>query len=328
MRRTGAPLLAALALNLLVLPLASEAQVPAKVYRIGVLDTSSPTASSGRVEAFRQGLRDLGLVEGQNLHIDWRFAEGKELAVASLAKELVVRQLDVLVPLGGAGVGELQQATTEIPIVMAGAHARDVAGPGVKVLAQPQENITGVISTARTLDEARMDLLRQAVPGVSRVGILLDAVRFPFRPGDTMTRSERWGVAFVGIPVRGPEEFEAAFVRVSGEGVSALTLLDTPMFYTHRERLAELAAKYHLAWVGTDREYAEAGALMSYGPNGRDLVRQAATYVARILKGVKPWNLPVEQSTKMELVLNLKTAKALGLTIPPSMLARVDEVIE
>jgi putative ABC transport system substrate-binding protein len=278
------------------------------VYRIGVLDASSPAASSGRIDALRKGLRESGLVEGQNLHIDWRFAEGKELTVASLATQLVGLQPEVLVSLGGAGAGELKSATAEIPIVMAGAHGRDVAGATAGTLAQSQENITGVISTTRALDEKRMDLLREAVPSVSRVTNLLDAVRFPYRPGETL-RSERWGFSFVGIPVRTPDEFESVIGTAIKERAGAISLLDTPMFYTHRQQLAALAARNHLAWVAPDREYAEAGALISYGPGGKELARRAAAYVARILRGVKPWNLPVEQSTRMELVINLKTAK-------------------
>jgi ABC-type uncharacterized transport system substrate-binding protein len=276
------------------------------VYRIGVLDASSPAASSGRIDALRKGLRESGLVEGQNLHIDWRFAEGKELTVASLATQLVGLQPEVLVSLGGAGTGELKSATAEIPIVSA--HGRDVAGATAGTLAQSQENITGVISTTRALDEKRMDLRREAVPSVSRVTNLLDAVRFPYRPGETL-RSERWGFSFVGIPVRTPDEFESVIGTAIKERAGAISLLDTPMFYTHRQQLAALAARNHLAWVAPDREYAEAGALISYGPGGKELARRAAAYVARILRGVKPWNLPVEQSTRMELVINLKTAK-------------------
>jgi putative tryptophan/tyrosine transport system substrate-binding protein len=328
MKHTGiVRLLVLLLLSLLMAPFVSEAQPTGKVYRIGALDTGSPVASSGRVEAFRKGLRELGLIDGENLRIEWRFADGKELPVSSLAAELVGLKPDVLVALGGAGYGELTRATTEIPIVMAGAHARDVAGSAAGTLAQYQENITGVLSTSRALDEKRMALLREAIPAVSRCGVLLDAVRFPFRPGET-TRSERWGFTFVGIPVRDPDEFEGAVARAIKEGADTLSVLDTPMFYTHRQRLADVAVRNHLAWVAMDREYAEAGALMSYGPDGKGLVRQSATYVARILKGAKPWNLPIEQSTKFELLINLKTAKALGLMIPPAVLARADEVIQ
>jgi len=221
----------------------------------------------------------------------------------------------------------LKSATTEIPIVMAGSHGRDVAGSAAGTLAQSQENITGLISTTRALDEKRTAILREAMPGVSRVTILLDAIRFPYRPGETV-RSERWGCTFVGIPVRGPDEFDGAIAMALKERTEALSVLDTPMFYTHRQRLADLATKSHLAWVAPDREYAEAGALMSYGPDGKALARQAAPYVARILKGVKPWNLPIEPSTKFELVINLKTAKALGLTIPPTLLTRADQIME
>jgi putative ABC transport system substrate-binding protein len=172
-----------------------------------------------------------------------------------------------------------------------------------------------------------MELLREAVPSVSRVANLLDAVRFPYRPGETL-KSERWGFSFIGIPVRGPDEFEGAIATAIEERAGAISLLDTPMFYTHRQQLAALAARNQLAWVAPDHEYAEAGALMSYGPDGKELARRAAAYVARILRGVKPWNLPVEQSTKVELVINLNTAKAFGLTIPPPVLARADQIIQ
>jgi putative ABC transport system substrate-binding protein len=327
MRAPQAVLTVILTILLRAAPLAAQGQPAGTIYRIGVLDTGSSAASSGRVESFRKSLRELGLVEGQNLQIEWRFAEGKELAVRRLAAELVGLKPEVLVPLGGAGAGELKAVTAEIPIVMAGAHGRDVAGVTAGTLAQSQENITGFISTTRALDEKRMELLREAVPSISRVANLLDAVRFPYRPGETL-RSERWGFSFVGIPVRGPDEFEGAIATAIRETAGAISLLDTPLFYTHRQQLAALAARNQLAWVAPDREYAEAGALMSYGPDGKELVRRAAAYVARILRGVKPWNLPVEQSTGVELVINLKTAKAFGLTIPPPVLARADELIQ
>ncbi len=315
-----------LTITLLIAPFAAQGQPAGTVHRIGVLDVSSPAASSGRVDSFRKGLREAGLVEGQNLHIDWRFAEGKESAVANLLTELVGLKPEVLVPLGGVGARELGRVTAEIPIVMAGAHARDVGGATTGALAQ--ENITGVISTTRALDEKRMKLLREAVPAVSRVLILLDAAQMPYRPGLTMTRSERWGFTFLGMPVRSPDEFVGAIASAIKEGAGALSVLDTPMFYTHRQQLAEVAARNQLAWVAPDREYAEAGALMSYGPEGKELARRAAAYVARVLRGVKPGNLPVEQSTKVELVINLKTAKALGVTISPSVLARADDIIQ
>jgi putative ABC transport system substrate-binding protein len=171
-----------------------------------------------------------------------------------------------------------------------------------------------------------MELLREAVPATSRVATFVDTrgkggLWQPSQP-------ERWGITFIPIPVLDVSDFENAFVTAVREGTSALSLLDTPMFYTHRQQLADLASRNHLAWVATSREYAEAGALISYGPDERELARRAAAYVARILRGVKPWKLPVGQPTKFELVINLKTAKALGLTIPPSVLARADEIIQ
>jgi putative ABC transport system substrate-binding protein len=174
-----------------------------------------------------------------------------------------------------------------------------------------------------------MELLRETLPAVSRVATFHDSTVFSSREGRlSKWQSKRWELTFIGIVVAGPDDFEDAFAAVKTERVGALSLADTPMFYTHRRRLAELAVKHRLAWIAAEREYAEAGCLMSFGANGSELVRRAATYVHRILKGAKPADLPVEQPTKFELVINLKTAKALGLTIPQSVLLRAEEVIQ
>jgi putative ABC transport system substrate-binding protein len=314
-----------LAFVVLAAPLATGAQQPGKIYRIGVLEASSSTASAGRIEAFRNGLSERGLTEGQNVHIEWRFADGSEMRLPSLATELLRLKPDVLVSFSSTGIGALRSATTDIPIVMAGSESRSVP----QDLRAPSGNTTGVISIARDLESKRMELLREAVPAVSHVAVLQDASNWPYRPEEMApSRTERWGVTFIQIKVRGPDDFQSAMTTAVKEGAKALSLFNNPSFYVHRQRLAELAVKNRLAWIAADREYAEAGCLMSYGPDGRDLARRAATYVDKILKGVKPWNLPLEQSTKIELVINLKTAKALGLTIPPAVLARADEVIE
>lgn len=251
--------------------------------------------------------------------------DGWEVRLPSLAAELVGLKPDVVVSFSATGIGALKNATTEIPIVMAGAEAR--AGP--QDLRAPSGNTTGVISIARDLEGKRMELLRETVPAISRVAVFQDASNFPYRAREFATsRAERWGFTFIQIKVRGPDDFEDAMATAIKERAGALSLFNFPLFYVHRRRLAELAVENRLAWVAADREYAEAGALMSYGPDGRDLARRAATYVVRILKGVKPLNLPLEESTKIELVINLGTAKALGLTIPPTVLARADELIQ
>jgi putative tryptophan/tyrosine transport system substrate-binding protein len=325
MRASRPNLRVTLILALLAAPLATGAQQPGKIHRIGVLETSSSTALAGRVEAFRNGLSERGLTEGQNLHIEWRFADGSELKLPSLAMELLRLKPDVLVSFSSTGIGALQSATTDIPIVMAGSESRSVP----QDLRAPSGNTTGVISIARDLESKRIELLREAVPALSHVAVLQDATNWPYRPGETAPSwTDRWGVTFIQIKVRGPDDFQDAMTKATKEGANALSLFNIPLFYIHRRRLAELAVANRLAWIAADREYAEAGCLMSYGPDGRDLARRAATYVDKILKGVKPWNLPLEQPTKIELVINLKTAKALGLTIPPSVLARADEVLQ
>ncbi len=312
-------------LALLAAPLVAQAQPAGKVYRIGFLDASPRAVSSARIESFQRGLRQLGYIEGQNVKIEWRFGEARAAGLPDLAKELVGLKPDVLVSLSDEGIDALQRAAGVIPIVMLGTDTRTV----LDNLARPSGNRTGVISMSRQLEGKRMELLREAVPAASRVAIFQDAVDWPYRPGETApSRTERWGVTFIQIKVRGPDDFAGAFAIAIKEQARALTLLNTTMFYTHRRRLADLAVKNRLAWVAGDREYAEAGCLMSYGADGKDLARRAATYVDKILKGAKPADLPVEQPTTFQLVINLKTAKALGLTIPPSVLLRADEVIE
>jgi putative tryptophan/tyrosine transport system substrate-binding protein len=322
---TRASTLTLLALALVAAPLVAEAEQAGKLYRIGFLDASPRTASSARIESFQAALRELGYVEGRNVKIDWRFGEGTEAGLPDLAAELVGLKPDVLVSLSSYGMGALQSVAAMIPIVMAGAERRAMP----ENLARPSGNITGVASASGGLEGKRMELLREAVPAASRVAIFQDAVNWPYRPGESApSRAERWGVTFIQIKVRGPDDFESAFAIASTEKAGGLTVLNTPLFYTHRRRLAELAARHRVAWIAGYREYPEAGCLMSYGPDGREMARHAAIYVDKILKGRKVADLPVEQPTKFELVINLKTAKAIGLTIPPAVLARADEVIE
>jgi putative ABC transport system substrate-binding protein len=314
-----------LGLGLLAAPLAAPAQ---PVTRIGVLDESSAADSSPRIEAFRKGLRELGQIEGQHTKIEWRFAEGRSAMLASLATELAGLKPSILVSSSGEAIAALRAATTTIPIVAAGADpwSQDI---NPEVLSRPGGNITGIISAERELEPKRMELLRELLPSVSRVATLRDYTLLPYREGRmSKSRSERWGFTFIAIVVGGPDDFTGAFAALIGEQARALSLPNTPLFYTQRRRLADLAIQSRLAWIASAREYADAGCLMSYGANTNDLIRRAATYVDKILKGAKPADLPVEQPSKFELVINMKTAKSLGLTIPQSVLLRADEAIQ
>jgi ABC-type uncharacterized transport system substrate-binding protein len=324
--------LGTLALSVLALPLAAEAQPAAKVARIGYLALNF---ASGRnlTEAFRQGLRDFGYVEGRNLVIEIRSAEGKPERLPALAAELVALKVDVIVVAGGAlAVLAAKQATRTLPIVFAGA-ADPVADGLVTSLARPGGNVTGLSGFSPELVGKRLELLKQAVPGVSRVAALWQPGAVPeltekhlLKEADVAARA--LGVRLQLVEARGPADFDRAFSDMTRARAGALSVLGTPMFFTERRRLVDLAAKNRLPAVYPWREFVEAGGLMAYGPNVADLYRRAATYVDKILRGAKPGDLPVEQPTKFELVINLKTAKALGLMIPPSLLGRTDEVVQ
>jgi putative ABC transport system substrate-binding protein len=318
---TGAVLLAA--------PLAAEAQQAAKVARIGYLATN-PTPHLQ--EAFRQGLRDLGYVEGRNLVIEYRDAEGKSEQLPARAAELVALKVDVIVAAGTPAALAAKQATRTLPTVFA-AVADPVTSGLVTSLARPGGNVTGLSVLAPELVGKCLEQLKQAVPGVSRVAVL-------WQPGGVGERTERdmlkeaevaaraLGVRLQVVEARGPEDFDRAFSEMTRARAGALTVLTSSMLFGERRRLVDLAAKNRLPAVYPWREGVDAGGLMAYGPDLADLLRRAATYVDKILKGAKPADLPVLQPTKFELVINLKTAKALGLTIPPSLLQRADEIIQ
>ena len=316
---------------LLAAPLAAEAQQAAKVARIGYLSTNL-AALPNRPEAFRQGLRDLGYVEGRNLVIEYRYAEGKVEQLPALAAELVALKVDVIVASGTLAALAAKQATSTLPIVFS--PAGDPVGSGlVTSLARPGGNVTGLSAFAPELVGKRLELLKQAVPGVSRVAVLWQPGAFGERAEmDTLKRAEvaarDLGVPLQFVEARGPADFDRAFSDMTRARAGALTVLASNMFNSEGRRLVGLAAKNRLPALYSARELVDAGGLMSYGANLADLNRRAATYVDKILKGTKPADLPVEQPTKFELVINLKTAKALGLTIPQSVLARADEVIQ
>jgi putative tryptophan/tyrosine transport system substrate-binding protein len=318
--------------GIVVAPFAAEAQQAAKIARIGYLATNR-AASPHLPAAFLQGLRDLGYVEGRNVVIEYRNAEGKPERLPALAAELVALKVDVIFA-GGGTLPALaaKHATRTLPIVFADA-ADPVTSGLVTSLARPGGNVTGLYALAAELVSKRLELLKQAVPGVSRVAVLWQPGALPERTTmdmrkDAEVAARALGVQLQFLEVRGPADFDRAFSDMTKARAGALTVLPGTIFLSERKRLVGLAARNRLPAVYLARESVDAGGLMSYAPNIADLFRRAATYVDKILKGAKPADLPVEQPTKFELVINLKTAKALGLTIPPSLLQRADEVLQ
>jgi putative tryptophan/tyrosine transport system substrate-binding protein len=324
--------MATMAGGFLAAPLAAEAQQAAKVPRIGLL-TLNLAASPHLREALLQGLRDLGYVEGRNLVIEYRDAEGKLERFPALAAELAALKVDVIVTAGGTPAAlAAKQATRTLPIVFAGV-GDAVASGLVTSLARPGGNVTGLSVLAPELVGKWLELLTQAVPGVSRVAVLWQPGFLPehtekdiLEAADVAARA--LGVRVQFVEARGPEDFDRAFSDMTRARAGALTVLGSTMLFGERRRLVALAAKNRLPAVYSAREFVDAGGLMAYGANVADVFRRAATYVDKILKGAKPGDLPVEQPTKFELVINLKTAKALGLTIPQSLLGRADQVIQ
>ena len=307
-------------------PLAGRAQQQAgKVPRIGFLGLTSPSDRPSLLDAFRQGLRELGWVEGQNIVIDYRYAEGRVDGLPDLAADLVR-----LASLGTQGVTAAKNATETIPIVMIA--VRDPVDTGlIASLARPGGNVTGVSGYAGLETVAKqLALLNETVPKIRRVAILSNPGnayhQLAIRELNVAARSS--GVQLQLLEARGPNEFDGAFAAMAKERVGALLVVSDAIFNNHRTRLADLAARSRLPAAYGVRESVEAGGLMSYGPSFLDLHRRAATYVDKILKGAKPAELPVERPTTFELVINVKTAKALGLAIPQSMLQRADHVIE
>jgi putative ABC transport system substrate-binding protein len=312
-------------------PVAAEAQQAPNVARIGYLAGTLAT-SPHLQEAFLQGLRDLGYVEGRNILIEYRDAEGKLERLPALAAELVALKVDVVVASGTPAALAAKQATRTVPIVFAGV-ADPVASGLVTTLARPGGNITGLSGQASELVGKCLELLKKAVPGVSRVAVLWQPGRLGGRTDTDMLKAAEVAARALGVRVqfveaRGPEDIDRAFSEMTRARAGALSVLPMGMFLSERRRLVDLAAKNRLPALYPLREGVDAGGLMAYGPNFPDLYRRAATYVDKILKGAKPADLPVEQPTKFELIINLKAAKALGLTIPQSVLAQADQIIE
>jgi putative tryptophan/tyrosine transport system substrate-binding protein len=309
----------------------AAAQPPEKVPRVGYLlgGSHSDPQRQRLLEAFRQGLRELGYVEGQNIAIESRWAEGKDDQLPALAADLVRSKVDVIVAQSGAATQAAQQATRTIPIVMS--LSNDAVGSGlVASLARPGGNVTGLTIIAPDLAGKQFQLLKEVVPKVSRVALLTNPANpasAPFlREAEAAARA--LGVRLQTLEARDPQEIDSAFAAMTRERAGALLIHPDGIFMSQRRQIAELAATRRLPSIYGQTEYAEAGGLMAYSANFLDVQRRAATYVDKILKGAKPADLPIAQPTKFDLVINLRTAKAMGLTIPPALLLRADQVIE
>jgi putative ABC transport system substrate-binding protein len=307
---------------------AAQAQQPAKTPRIGILVGSSPTANAARIEAFVQGLRDLGYFDGKNLVIETRSADGKFDRLPDLAAELVRQKVDVIFTTGPIVNRPAREATSTIPIVMGFDH--DPVGNGfVASLARPGGNMTGLSNVAPEITGKQLDLLKEIVPKLSRVAVFGNS-KEPANPQSLKEAELAAGALRIRlqyVDILSPNAIETAFRTASKSRAEGVLVLGAFIFNPHRARIAELATRSRFPAIYNAAEWAEAGGLMSYGTNVPDLFRRAATYVDKILKGAKPADLPVEQPTKFELVINLKTAKQIGLTIPPNVLARADRVI-
>ena len=312
--------------------LAADAQSTGKVYRIGYLSTGSASATYTRpLEALRKGLHELGWVEGQNLRIEYRFAEGSIDRLPALADELVRLKLDVIVASPTPGALAVKNATRTIPIVGMGL-TEPVAVGLVASLARPGGNVTGLTYGVDTeIYKKQLQLLKEVVPNARRVAVLENPVSSPTQP--LIMQSVKSAARSLDLPLqileaRQPNDFDAAFAAMVKERAGALLLTGDPMFFVHRARLADLAMKSRLPSMSTQAQWVDAGGLVSYGPSLPDQWRRAATYVDKILRGAKPADLPIEQPAKFELVINLRTARELGITMPQSILQRADEVIQ
>src|SRR6266508_5226854 len=318
-----------LTLSLNLAPLEADAQQAAKVPQIGFLGNSTAALESNLVGPFREGLRDLGYEEGRSIAIEYRWAEGMYERFPVLIAELIALNVDVIVTAGTPAALAVKKATSSIPLVMV-AVGEPVATGLVASLARPGGNITGVTSISPEIEGKRLELLREVVPQISHIAVLWNAgspVQV-IQERETRTAADLLGMKMLSLGVRTLEEIEGAFTTIVRERPGALFVLADRLFLHNRARIMNFAAQQRLPGVHAYRELVEAGGLMSYGPSYAGMHRRAAYFVDRILKGAKPADLPMERPTTFELVINLKTAKALGLDVPPMLLARADEVIE
>jgi putative ABC transport system substrate-binding protein len=310
-------------------PLSSVAQSSAKTVRIGRLSPLSAEADVPLLAAFRTGMRDLGWVEGETFLIETRYADGNPIRFPEIAAELVRRRVDVILAGSSPGALAAKNAAGTIPVVMV--TTGDPVGDGlVASLARPGGNLTGMTALSQGLSAKRLELLKEAVPGVTRVAVLTNPASPNTGPfvKESAAVAQALRVQLQLVEAHDPSEFETAFATMASKHAAGLMVLADVTFITHRKRIVELAAMSRIPAVYGEREFVDAGGLMFYGASLADMYRRAAVYVDKILKGAKPADLPVEQPTKFELVINLKAAKALGLAMPQSLLLRADEVIQ
>jgi len=306
----------------------AQAQQPTKIPRVGFLVPGSQASFAARVEAFRQGLRDLGYIEGKNIAVEYRWAEGKLDHLRELAGELVERKVDIIVTSGDAAIRAARESTATIPIVVG--VAGDLLGPGyVASHARPGGNITGLIDMSPDLSTKRLELLKETFPKVARLRILWNAANpvMALNFKETERAARGMGLKAESWEVRNSDDFDAVLTEPARGQSDVLIVFQDSLVIAHRKTIIDFAAKHRLPGIYFDSTWVNSGGLMSYGPNYPDLFRRAAGYVDKILKGRKPADLPVEQPAKFELVINLKTAKQIGLIVPPNVLARADQVI-
>jgi ABC-type uncharacterized transport system substrate-binding protein len=323
---TRRPILFAAGVCLLAAPLISLSQRPPKLWRIGFLSARGHPASldADFYGGFPRGMRELGYVEGGNVVFEWRFANGNAESLSGMAVELVRLNVDVIVTAGKAATGAAQKATTTIPIVM-GAVADPVGSGLVASLSHPGGNITGLSNLSGDLRSKHLEMLLRVMPALTRVGVMMN-------PADQTTivnlqiEAQKSNVTILPAQAQVPQQIEGAFTGLARDNAGALIVSLNPLFVQQRRQIADLAVKHHLPSISPNREFAEVGGLMSYGQNQADSYRRAATYVDKILKGAKPAELPIEQPTKFELVINMKTAEGLGIKIPQSILLRAERV--
>jgi putative ABC transport system substrate-binding protein len=304
----------------------TQGQQTTKTTRVGYLAATAASVQAIRTEGFQRGLQELGYIEGKNVIIEYRYAEGKPERLSDLAKELVGLKADVIIAGGTGAATAAKNATGTIPIVVAG--AGDLLGTGlVASLAHPGGNVTGLSDLSPQLSGKRLELLKETFPKITRVAVLWQGTNVG-SINEMKAASGALKVTLQLLEIRGPEDLDSAFSRTKQERASAIVVLRNAITNFHRTRIVDLAAKSRLPAMFSIPEFVDAGGLMSYAPDYFDLSRRAAVFVDKILKGTKPADLPVEQPTKFELVINLKTAKQIGLTIPPNVLARADRVIK
>jgi putative tryptophan/tyrosine transport system substrate-binding protein len=320
-----------LALSAVLLALCSfaEAQQPKKVHRIGYLSELSAETDKNRFAAFLRGMQELGYAEGKNILIEQRYSAGQFDKMPELTGELLRLKVEVLVVFGGTAIAAAKNATSTIPIVMT-AHPDPIGAGLIASLARPGGNVTGMSNLHTVLVTKRLEILKEVVPSASRIAVFFHAGALTLLPQlkDIEDVAPAFGVKILSMPVTGPNDFARAFATMKKERAGGLMVLGSTLITNHRRQILELAAKHRLPAIYAIRENPDAGGLMSYGTNFPDLWRRAATYVDKILKGAKPADLPVEQPVKFEFIVNLKAAKQIGLTIPPNVLARADEVIK